>query len=328
MKNHIATPLTITLSILFFLLNSMLGADASGDEQLGLFLQANSAETQRWPKKAIALYEQIIAEKMTHDPRSFLILRCRIRIARIYIDHGQMEKAERTYQEVLKLDKAQLNQEPELLVEMDELADSYSNLSLKQNTKECLTHALQLRKSIDPRHPKVFISYRDLSMNAHNHGEKIEAINYIKSAIAIEKTFPRYKYDQLINDQLILTSLYIRANEIDKSEQQAREILKTSKDFPTLRWSWSRCHYELGRCFAIKYDYDKSDLEFKTALELIKKCPSKRGDVSLLCLQAMQENVALRIKNRAKIRKVTHNCRNALISAGVGKSITAPSIKG
>ncbi len=330
MRIYLASTLAKALSIMLVLINSAIASSASdGDEQLRLFLAANSAATQQRPKKAIALYEQLIAEKMAQDPHSPLILRCRIRIARILLDSGQMKGAECTFKEVVKLDTDRFKEDRELLVEMDEFADTYRNLALKKYTKECLTHALQLRKCIDPHHPKVYISYRDLSIYAHNHGDELGAINYIKSAIEIEKKFPRYKTDQLINDQLVLTSLYLTTNELDKSEQQANEILQFSKNAPDLRWSWPRCHYELGRCFAKKYDFDKSDLEFNTALELIKKYPTRRGDVSLFCIQGLQENAALKIKNKAKLKKVSaHSCRNAAISAGVGKSITAPSRKG
>ncbi len=330
MRIYLASTLAKALSIMLVLINSAIASSASdGDRQPLLFLEANSAKNQQLPKKAIALYEQLIAEKMRQDPHSPFILRSRIRIACILLDTGQMDKAEHTFKEVVKLAASRLKEDRELLVEMDEFADSYRNLALKQNTKECLIHALQLRKRIDPHHPRVYISYRDLAIYAHNHGDDRSAISYIKSAIEIEKNFSRFKTDQLINDQLVLTSLYGTTNEFDKSEKQAKQILQLSKNAPDLRWSWSRCHYELGRCFAKKYDYDKSNLEYNTALELIRKYPSRRGDVSLLCLQGLQENATLKVRNKAKIKKAsTHSCRNAAISAGVGKSITAPSRKG
>jgi len=319
----------LSLALISILISTPLVRAAHSDPQQDLFLQANSAETHGQAKKAIAAYEKIIAEKLATDPQSPLIFRSRVRIARLNIDHGQMESAEHTFREALNISQERLKLDPELMVDMDDLADSYVDLSAKQNTKECLLHVLALRKKIDPHHPIIFWAYRHLATYAHTHGDNAGAINYIKAAIEIEKKFPAYKTDQLINDQLVLSSFYIAAKEIGRAEFELKQTLQIAEKFPNLCWSWSRCHYELGRCLAERYEYDKSDRELQMAMQLSKKYPCKRGDVSAQCLFALQENATLRIKNKAKVKKLAaQNCRNAAISAGVGKSITTPSKKG
>lgn len=263
-----------------------------------LFRQAGSLETQGKVEDAIAAYKQIAERGQAgkaavsvseHDSFS---LRSRLRLARLRLSQGRVQDADAVYQLALSVSAEQAKSDPELMVDMDDLAESYSALAKKgKDRKAMLLRALELRKKIDPDHPRVRDSYRELTSYLILYGELAEAERYIKISIDRQKNAvsPKKLID-LTSDQILLMSIYIVQKQWGKTEVLAKEVLAKAENQPALSWSLPGLRFTLAKCYGQRRRFDLSDIEYRKAIDLAKRNPSTAGQMIQDCLKGIEEN--------------------------------------
>jgi tetratricopeptide (TPR) repeat protein len=266
-----------------------------------LMLQATSAETQGEPRKAIALYQKVVAVEQKKGPDNTLAARAQLRIATIQVTEGELAAAEPAFKQAINLKSAMCEQEPELMVDMDDMAEAYMAQSKKNATaKDCMLHALALRQKIDPKHPNVAITYRYLALYALNHGDWRGAENYLKQGLELQKNCTASKLGRLLNDRALLTSIYITHDEWAKAEQLTRESLAQAQSINSATWAWPLLHFTLGRCHSQRAEYDDAGKEYELAIALAKKYPNPQCDISPEVHKAIQANMLLKQKQKTK----------------------------
>ena len=269
------------------------------------FDEATSAETHGQYREAMASYQKVI-EKATKPNEMTWAARSKARIARLLVNKGLIKEAEPLYLQLLKLTPAQFKNDPELMVDLDDLSESYTAQSKKLLTaKECLFHALALRLAVDPHHPNINQSYRQIALYMLSHGDSAAAERYLKQGIELEKNCPPDKLYRLVQDQGLLARIYMNSSEWVKAEQTTKEILAQTEKYPFLSWAWPQLHCTLGQCHSQRYQYEDSDREYQLALALAKKYPNPNGDISPECIKGLKENAILKVKNKLKAKKAS-----------------------
>ena len=276
------------------------------------FDEATSAETRGQYREAITTYQKII-ETATKANEITWAARSKARIARLLVNKGLIKEAEPLYLQLLKLTPVQFKNDPELMVDLDDLAESYNALAKKlPNAKESLFHALALRLAVDPHHPNVNQSYRHIALYMLNHGDRAAAERYIKHGIELEKHCPPDKLYRLVQDHALLASIYMQGNEWLKADQITREVLARTEKYPFLSWAWPQLHYTLGQCYSHRFQYAESDREYQLGLSLAKQYPNPNGDISPECIKGLKENAILKVKNKqTRKRPASRNTKTA-----------------
>lgn len=283
----------------------LVGAPAQSAALADAFAEATSAETHGQYREAIASYQKII-ESATKKNETTWAARSKARIARLLVNKGCINDAEPLYLQLLKMTPAQFKNDPELMVDLDDLSESYTAQSRKlPAAKECLFHALALRLAVDPHHPNVNQSYRQIALHMLNHGDSAAAERFLKQGIELEKNCPPDKLYRLVQDQGLLARIYMNNNDWVKAEQTTKDILAQTEKYPFLSWAWPQLHCTLGQCHAQQYQYEESDREYQLALALAKKYPNPNGDISPECIKGLKENAILKVKNKIKAKKAS-----------------------
>lgn len=283
----------------------LVGAPAQSAALADAFAEATSAETHGQYREAIASYQNII-ETATQKKEATWAARSKARIARLLVNKGHINEAEPLYLQLLKMPPAQFKNDPELMVDLDDLSESYTAQSRKLPTaKECLFHALALRLAVDPHHPNVNQSYRHIALHMLNQGDSAAAERFIKQSIELEKNCPPNKLYRLVQDQGLLARIYMNNSEWIKAEQTTKDLLTQTEKYPFLSWAWPQLHCTLGQCHSQLYQYEESDREYQLALALAKKYPNPNGDISPECIKGLKENAILKVKNKVKAKKAS-----------------------
>ncbi len=263
-----------------------------------LFQQAGSYETQGQINKAKQTYGQISdAPVNSQDP---LVFRSKVRIARLTLEQGSLKQTNAVYLAALKLTPEQMKKDPELMIDLDDLAESYLKLAKKTpDGKELHLHALQLRLKIDPNHPSISDSYRQLATYSLYHADFAEASRFISTSIERQKNAdtPK-KLNSLVADQVMLLGIFVSQNRWAESEKMTKTMLLETGKHPTLHWVWPELHGVLAKCYMHRAQYDLSDAEYQSAIDLTKKYPGARPELAGECLKGIKENLVLRQKKK------------------------------
>ncbi len=266
-----------------------------------LFRQAGSLETQGQVEKAIAAYKQIEigpvgSAGLSVNGQDSYPFRSKLRVARLRLMQGREKDADAIYSLALKVTPEQAKRDPELMVDMDDLAESYAAAAkCAKDGKAMLLRALELRKAIDIDHPRLRDSYRELATYLIGHWQFAEAERYIKVSIERQKQVvsPK-KLTNLTADRVLLMGIYVMQKQWNKTEAMAKEMLVTTANQPTIGWCVPGLHYTLGRCYSEKKQFDLSDSEYRTAIELAQKYPGTAGALISDSAKGIEANKELR----------------------------------
>ncbi|MFA6209551.1 MAG: hypothetical protein WCT03_11445 [Candidatus Obscuribacterales bacterium] len=262
-----------------------------------LFQQAGSYETQGQINKAKQTYGQISDAVNSQDP---LVFRSKVRIARLNLEQSNWKEANAIYQAALKLTPEQMKKDPELMIDLDDLAESYLKLAKKTPDGKMLhLHALQLRLKIDPNHPSIRDSYRELASYSLYHADLAEAARFMTTSIERQKNAntPK-KLTSLASDQVMLLGIYIGQKRWAECEAKTKTMLVETSKHPTLHWVWPELHGVLAMCYAHRGEYDLSDSEYRSTIALSKKYPGVRPELIAECWQGIKNNMVLRQKKK------------------------------
>ncbi len=266
-----------------------------------LFRQAGSYETHGQIVKAKQTYSQILKERQS-DPNDPFVWRSQVRMARLSVAQGDIKAADSVYHAAMKLTPEQIQKDPELMIDMDDLAESYvAQARGNRQGKPLLLRALELRKKIDPKHPNVNESYRQLAAHSIRYNELPEAERYIKLAIGRQKdAVSSSAVGRVTSDRIMLLGIYDNQKRWTESEQLTKEILLQTSKYPGLHWCWPSMHCALAKCYSRRGQYDLSDTEYQKAIAVAKQFPGATSEFYAECQKAMKLNGELKRKGRKR----------------------------
>lgn len=266
-----------------------------------LFRQAGSYETHGQIAKAKQAYGQIVKQQQS-NPQDPLVFRSQVRMARLSVAHGEPQAANDVYLAAMKLTPEQIQRDPELMIDMDDLAESYSAQAKgNKEWKSLLLRALELRKKIDPMHPNVNESYRQLAAHSIGSGDLAAAERYIRLAIDRQKSAESSAMvGRLISDRIVLLGICNAQNRWAESEQMTKEMLVQTAKYPTLNWCWPSLRCVLARCYSRRGQYDLSDAEYRSAIDVARKYSSATSKFCAECQQGIKANSEQRQRQKRK----------------------------
>lgn len=266
-----------------------------------MFRQAGSYETQGQILKARQTYDQVLKQCQSH-PDDPLLLRSQVRMARLSVAQSDIKATDSVYRAALKLTPEQIQKDPELMIDMDDLAQSYvAQARGNKEGKPLLLRALELRLKIDPKHPNVNESYRQLAAHSIRYSEMTEAERYIKIAIERQKDASTSSaLGRLTSDRIMLLGIYDNQKRWAESEQLTKEILLQTANYPGLNWCWISMHCALGKCYSRRGQFDLSDSEYRKAIAVAKQFPGANSEFYAACQQAMKMNAEQKRKQKRR----------------------------
>jgi len=265
-----------------------------------LFRQAGSYETQGEILKARQTYDQVLKQCQSH-PDDPILFRSQVRLARLSVAQSDIKAADSVYRAALKLTPEQIQKDPELMIDMDDLAESYvAQARGNKEGKPLLLCALELRLKINPKHPNVNESYRQLAAHSIRYNEMPKAEHYIKIAIERQKDASTSSaLGRLITDRIMLLGIYDNQKRWAESEQLTKEILLQAANYPDLHWCWISMHCALGKCYSRRGQFDLSDSEYRKAIAVAKQFSGASSEFYTACQQAMKMNA----EQKRKVKK-------------------------
>jgi tetratricopeptide (TPR) repeat protein len=281
------------------------GASAADDNSIAgtMFATANSADVAEEYSDAATKYQTLILKLRSTDPGNPFILRAKARLARMYLLQSKFDEAEPLYFNLMMSDRTNLVRIPELMIDLDDLSDAYVRMAKVAHYRyESLKHCVELRKRINPHHPRLAGAYRDLSEYCTTCNNLKDAISWMLKALDLERNGPVSTTSDLIRDENYLAVLYMIQNQLDKAEQAAREgtsvLPKTAND----KFLLTQVHCTLGSIYKKKGLHEKAAKEYDIALNGIDNTYPKAAEVRARILQFVKEND----EGRRKAKKLNH----------------------
>lgn len=194
------------------------------------FKLADSAETQGQEQEAISLYKDLLERYSKTDPTNPKLPRAEARIARLHLLNNEYDKANTYYDRLLKHHQ-RLDEDPELMVDLDDLSNVYQKFtSSKEHHLDCLMRSLSIRNFINPKHPHLPESYRLIANYLLGQGDSKQALVWLDKAIAVDRTYPRQKKSKLVEDLQLRGNIFLQTNKVQEAESAFSESLKTAVD--------------------------------------------------------------------------------------------------
>jgi len=244
-------------------------ATASGNHEADIMLKkAFSAEVSQDYPGAEKEYIAVIGDLQRKKPGGVTILRAQARLARVYILQGKFDNAEGIFKSLISAPSSIVKDDPELMVDLDDLSDAY--LKLQNNNHygyESLKRSLVLRRYINPNHPHICESYRQLSQFCMRCSNYKDAITWILKTIEIEQNSPLNKQGNLVIDMAFLGGLYFYNNQFELAQKTADDTLAKIKKCACSKVMISQMHMLKGRVYSHEKRFDDAEREFKLALE-------------------------------------------------------------
>jgi len=194
------------------------------------FKLADSAETQGQEQEAISLYKDLLERFSKTDPTNPKLPRAEARIARLHLLNNEYDKANTYYDRLLKHHQ-RLDEDPELMVDLDDLSNVYQKFtSSKEHHLDCLMRSLSIRNFINPKHPHLPESYRLIANYLLGQGDSKQALAWLDKAIAVDRTYPRQKKSKLVEDLQLRGNIFLQTNKVQEAESAFSESLKIAVD--------------------------------------------------------------------------------------------------
>ncbi len=256
-----------------------------------LFATANSADVSEDYVDAEKKYRGLIVKVRSIDPEHPFLLRAKARLARVCLMQSKFDDAEPLYYSLMISDRSNLVRIPELMIDLDDLSDAYVRMAKKPHYRyESLKRCIELRKRINPHHPRLAAAYRDLSEYCASCNNSNDAATWILKAIDLEKSVPVINRSELIRDENFLALMYMLQNKLDKAQQTAQEGIDLLPKTTTDRFWQTQTHTTLGGIYKRKGLYDRATKEYDIALKGIDNTVPKAAEIRERIRQLAKQN--------------------------------------
>jgi serine/threonine-protein kinase len=221
---------------------------------------------------AIDYYLRSLAEASKLGPDSMELIETKIRLAICFVCQKKFDDAEPYYQAVCaSVGKSKMNKslDAEMLVWLEELADSYNSIGRKTrgNRAFCLQHALALRDLISgDKHPMAAITLRELGQLYVRQGN-------IKAAEPVVARLVRVDQKYLGKDSYVVAS-----------DLYALGFVESELE----KWDASESHYRQALAIMSKKDPVHRTFEYFNVRVMRARSLEKMGELALCEKEATQ----------------------------------------
>ncbi|HEY9786689.1 MAG TPA: tetratricopeptide repeat protein [Candidatus Obscuribacterales bacterium] len=208
---------------------------AADSEWKDLFNQAASAELQHNPSRAEYQYKHALAviERESVDAESKARVLCRL--ARLYVEQRRLKESDPLVNQVVSIasdPRLRGSGHGELLVCLDDLADSYLDLSNHWRSEETLKRVIAIcDKPFGGKHRDLLSRYRSLACLYIDQGRYSEADPLVERALALVKREHKMNNGARI-DLMNIASAYRSKGNSKKAvwlEQEAKRLAQNDK---------------------------------------------------------------------------------------------------
>lgn len=273
----------------------------TSEEIKSVFKEADSAEIQGEPYKAIKLYSGLISSLEKSDKDNPKLARAQARVARLLLLDNQYDQATPYYDKLLNTFHGRAKEDPELMVDLDDL----SNVYLKFNSNpakqsDSLLRSLKIRQFININHPHLPENYRMLASMCFAKNQIKPAQEWMEKAIAVDKTYPRQKMDRLVQDLNMLGGIYLRAKDYKTATMTFNNALKVAKINGCSDMQTGQCYINLGQANFEQNRFEQADTNYQLAMTKMKNCPPSYNYVLQILNDKIKQNNSMRVASAAK----------------------------
>ncbi len=275
----------------------------TSEEIKSVFKEADSAEIQGEPYKAIKLYTGLISSLEKSDKDNPKLARAQARVARLLLLENQYDQATPYYDKLLNTFHNRAKEDPELMVDLDDLSNVYLKFNSNPNKQnDSLMRSLKIRQFINVNHPHLPENYRMLASMCFAKNQIKPALEWMEKAIVVDKTYPRQKMDRLVQDLNMLGGIYLRAKDYKSATATFNDALKVAKINGCSDMQTGQSYLNLGQtCFELN-QYDQADAYYQQAMAKMKNCPPSYNYV----LQILNDKIKQNNNMRAAAAKKAH----------------------
>lgn len=276
----------------------------TSEEIKSVFKDADSAEIQGEPYKAIKLYTGLISSLEKSDKDNPKLARAQARVARLLLLDNQYDQATPYYDKLLNTFHNRAKEDPELMVDLDDLSNVYLKFNsnpAKQN--DSLMRSLKIRQFINVNHPHLPENYRMLASMCFAKNQTKPAREWMEKAIAIDKTYPRQKMDRLVQDLNMLGGIYLRAKDYKSATMTFNDALRIAKINGCSDMQTGQCYLNLGQTNFEQNQYDQADANYQLAMAKLKNCPPSYNYVLQILNDKIKQNNGMRAASAKKAHR-------------------------
>jgi len=293
----------LIVSTLFaVIMSSQYAVLASGNQEADRLLKkAFSAEIDQDYETAEKEYLDVIRDLQKKKPGCVTSFRAQARLSRVYLLQGKFDKAEVFFKSLISAPPNVVKDDPELMVDLDDLSDAYLKLQFNNHyAYEALKRSLTLRRYINPNHPHLCESYRQLSQFCMRCSNYKESIFWILKTIDIEAKLPLNKQANLVVDKAFLAGLYFYNKQLDEAINTADDDLATIKKCSCSKQMAAQMHMLKGRVYSEQKKYDIAEQHFKLALEQHAGSSKHEQITEQMTIMYRKKNDELRKKSHSR----------------------------
>lgn len=258
------------------------------------FKQADSAEINGQYPLAIRLYQELITTISKGDPKSPRIDRARARIARLHLLQGDFDSATPFVKAILASDQKRASEDPELMVDIDDLSNDYLKLSHdKDHGLPAMMRSCRLRLFISSKHPHLPENYKALSEYELTAGRYDNAILWLEKALTIEAGYPRQKMDRMVQDLIRLAAIYDQKKDRTRAYRTLDKALEVATTSGVADHLTGQCYMSLGRLYMLDKNYKTAQEKFRKAADKLKSCPREHAYARKILAVYVSENERL-----------------------------------
>lgn len=281
-------------------------------DHTNLFKQAQSLENREQYNLALAMYQNLIADKTTP---AALKARSQCRQAVILALQGKMEKVFAICSHLSTNIDQTARQDPELMIDLDDLTDyMLAHEKDDKDGREALYCSLRLRTAISPDHPHIAESYLHLGRYYTEHKDYKEAIKCTQEAIKSQQHLPLLKQARVAGNMGFLSNIYLMAGQPAPAEQELRKALALLDRCACGNWMKSSLHYSLGQVLNGQNRLEEADAEYRQGIADYIKYPDKSINIAACCERALKLHEESRSKKHKLITPTKKSSTGAVLT--------------
>ncbi|MCJ1224820.1 hypothetical protein MMC12_001466 [Toensbergia leucococca] len=180
-------------------------------------------------KEAIGLIEDVVKvrEKLAEDHPDRLV--SQHELARAYEANGQVDKAIKLLEHVVKVKKEKLNEDhPSQLVSQHVLARAYYMNGQVDKAVKLLEHVVKIQEKLPEDHPSQLASQHELAGAYQANGQVDKAVQLLEHVVKVEEKLPEDHPDQLAS-QHELARAYQANGQVDKAVKLLEHVVKVQE---------------------------------------------------------------------------------------------------
>lgn len=195
-------------------------------------LARNHQKVGQYSKAESYFLESLAMDKELYDEEHLSTAIIKNNLAGVYKETGELVKADSLYLQALENLKNVLGSEhPYVASNLYNYAGLKRKMGKFNEAEELYLETIQLDTNLlGPDHPNIALDYDGLGRTQMDNGEYREAYNSLSHALSIqENAYNNSTHPNILSTKIALATLLVNLNDLEKSEQLLREVLKAKE---------------------------------------------------------------------------------------------------